>query len=231
MVTLRGRGNSKIPNSCLAPILFELKAGDLQGPLSQFQAVALDNEQEMFLLLKSISQESADIAHSNWEMTFKYLWGQLEKEIAALPRDIQDQIQITSPIDGGTLEDPRPWADGLSYVIRGSLTHLPEGHAIRLINASNDGRRQWPQGFSPVRYQHPRQGEWEGRIYLPYKNPETVIDAVVAPPTSKQLFEYYQQHGGGHALTHIPMECKNKTQTWVKAPRSHKAPPSHTAGE
>src|SRR5262249_53854124 len=138
--------------------------------------------------------------------------------------DPQDKIQITPPVYGGFLEDPRHWSDGLSYVVRGRLSRLPGGHAIWLLNASSDGR-QWPQGFFSVRYPHPRQGEWEGRIYLPYANSDTFINAVVAPPTSQQLFEYYERYGKGNALTHIPIECTNKTQIWVKAPTSHKGVP------
>src|SRR5262249_27372058 len=52
---------SKVADSRVAPILFELQPGDVQGPLSQFHAaVPLDNEQEMLLLLRSISQTSGE---------------------------------------------------------------------------------------------------------------------------------------------------------------------------
>jgi hypothetical protein len=133
-----------------------------------------------------------------------------------------DRILITSPINGGVLEDQEPRSQGFSYVVRGTLKQLPDDHVIWLLNASSDGR-QWPQGFFPVRYPYPGPGEWEGRIYLPYSQLETLINVVVAPPTSRQFFGYYQQLGTGKPLTHIPIECTNKTQIWVKAPPSHKA--------
>jgi hypothetical protein len=134
-----------------------------------------------------------------------------------------NNIQITCPIDGGILEDQQPRLQGFSYVVRGTLDQLPEDHAIWLLNASRDGR-QWPQGGFTVRYPYPGPGEWEGRIYLPYDQPETIINAVVAPPTSRQFFEYYQRYGGGKApLARIPIECKDIAQVSVKAPPSHKA--------
>ena len=135
-----------------------------------------------------------------------------------------DLIQITSPVDGGMLEDPQPLWDGFSYVVRGTLERLPIDHAIWLLNGSRDGR-QWPQGWFTVRHDYPRSGAWEGRIYLPRSVSDIIINAVVAPPTSRRFFEYYQQYGAGNALTDIPIECTNKTQIRALTPASHQTKP------
>ena len=70
----------------------------------------------------------------------------------------------------------------------------------------------------------PEAGEWWGWTYLPYEQLEVFVNAVVAPPTSRQLFEYYEQNGGGKPLTGIPVECENKARIRVIAPTSHKGP-------
>src|SRR5208337_1377790 len=112
----------------------------------------------------------------------------------------------------------------LIYLVRGSLKQLPRDHKIWLLNANTANRSgdQWPQGFSEVRY----DGRWEGRIFLPYERTDTIVNAVVAPPTSRQFFAYYQQHGNANPLKGIPSECKNTAQISVKVPPSHKAPSS-----
>jgi hypothetical protein len=54
---------SKLGNARVAPILFQVTPNDIQeGPLSQFQAAVLDNEQEMLHLLKSINEAAGDEA-------------------------------------------------------------------------------------------------------------------------------------------------------------------------
>jgi hypothetical protein len=61
--------------------------------------------------------------HGNWETTFKHLWGKIEKDIAALPKVAEDQIQITFPLDGQLLCDKErePHYKGFLYVVRGTL--------------------------------------------------------------------------------------------------------------
>jgi hypothetical protein len=108
---------------------------------------------------------------------------------------VRDKIQITSPVSGGELQNPQPWADGFRYEVRGTLKLLPKGHEIWLLNAGQDGEsaKQWPQAIAN---RNTTSGEWQGRIYLQKWNTETFINAVVAPPTAQQLFRYYQQMVG-----------------------------------
>jgi hypothetical protein len=182
----------------------------------------------MLRLLRSINQASGDEARNNWEITFKLLWGQIEKDITALPKVTDDQIQITFPPNGGVLGNQQPkWGKGFSYVVRGTLKQRPHDHTIWLLNANKPDIRaaQRPQDPAEVTYDE-KNGEWEGRVFLPYSQTSTFVNAVVAPPTSQQFFIYYQQYGESKPMAGIPIECKKTAQIFVKAPPSHKAPSS-----
>jgi hypothetical protein len=207
---------SKVAQSRVAPILFQLKTSDVQGPLHDFQLSTLANKKEMFGVLKSINDAMGVEANNVWERTFESLWNELENQIATLV--IQDKIQITSPVSGGVLENALPYDEGFTYTVRGTLKLLPIDHDIFLLNSGSprEDSKQWPQ--RDVRYDK-STGEWEGRIYLQRWTKEVFINAVVAPPTSRQLFEYYRQYGGGgKPLTRIPVECENKAQIFARTP-------------
>jgi hypothetical protein len=60
-------------------------------------------------------------------------------------------------------------------------------HSVWILNASKKGE-QWPQG-SAIYGQ--ASGRWEGRSYLQTWIEGTIINAVVAPLTAQQFFEYY----------------------------------------
>jgi hypothetical protein len=204
---------SKVAQSRVAPILFQLKTSDVRGPLSDFQLATLNDKQEMLRVLKSINDAMGAYANNVWEGTFESLWSELAHEVDTLV--MQDKIQITSPVSGGVLENPRPHAEGFTYEVRGTLKLLLKDHEICLLNASSekDDAKQWPQ--RTVKY-HSISGEWEGRIYLPRSATEVVINAVVAPPTAQLLFQYYNQYGGGEKpLPRIPPDCENKAQVWA----------------
>jgi hypothetical protein len=72
----------------------------------------------------------------------------------------------------------------------------------------------WPQTGDPVQFNQ-TTGEWHGRISekRPKKRFVKII-AVVAPPTSQQLFRYYGRVGektSWEPLDEIPPECTNQT--------------------
>ena len=154
---------------------------------------------------------------SNWKGTFEHLWEEVARQIATITAE--NKIQITSPTDGGVLEHPKEQWAGHTYSVHGTLKYLPKPHSIWLLNASNDGR-QWPQ--EAARHD-PTSGKWEGRIYLPTGQEGTLINAVVAPRTSQQFFEYYQRYGNSRALSQIPDECVNRAQVWAIAPATSSA--------
>jgi len=207
---------SKIAQSRLAPILFQVKSSDVQGPLREFQLTILGNKEEMRRLLRSINGAMGAEANNVWERTFESLWGELADVINSLI--IQDKIQITSLVSGGVLENPRPYAGGFRYEVRGTLKLLPKDHEIWLLNSgqASDQAQQWPQRSAK---HSSTSGKWEGLIYLPRTLAETFINAVVASPTAQQLFQYYNLYGGGEKpLTRIPVDCENKAQVWAHAP-------------
>lgn len=205
---------SKIAESRVVPILFQLKASDVHGPLSDFQAAAaLDNKEEMMRLLTSINEAMGAESSSNWKLTFEMLWDQVAAVIETIAAE--NKIQITSPTNG-VLEAPKKHLEGYTYSVRGTLKYITKPFSIWLLNAGGDGK-QWPQ---EVARHDPISGRWEGRIYLQKWNSGTLINAVVAPPTSQQLFEYYHRHGNGQPLSGIPDECENRAQAWGQAPGS-----------
>ncbi len=111
----------------------------------------------------------------------------------------------------------------LPYKIGGSLTRLPKNHEIWLIshvidNGMNTGE-YYPQCdgkfFSvdkfPVEYDS-QSGKWFGHISIGKEGQSIDVYAVIAPPTSHDLFIYYCKAGGKNnnfvGLGAIPSECK-----------------------
>jgi hypothetical protein len=140
--------------------------------------------------------------------------------------DQEDQIRITSPLAGGLLggKEREPCHEGFTYVVRGTLKHLPTNHCIWLLNVYALSDEVWPQIFG-VKY-FPQQGEWEGRIYLPKYQESVIIVAVVAPPTSQELFSFYAQSLSERKdnlpirpLTRIPAEITNFARIHARAPQ------------
>lgn len=213
-----GGALSKVAGSHVIPVLFQINRNDIQGPLAQFQLAVLDQKDQMRGVLESINNTMDPNEKSSvWERAFEVNWSTLEAGIQTLVS--QARIQIVSPTSGGMLEGLGPATDGFRFIIRGTLNRLPRDHEIWLLNASDpkDRAKQWPQRVA----QHdPVSGRWEGSIYLRDRSEKTYINAIVAPPTAQQLFEYYSQYGGGDKpLSHIPVECENKAQVWAYNPR------------
>ena len=101
----------------------------------------------------------------------------------------------------------------LAYEVRGSLKRLPTDHIIWLLTQYEGDRRVRPHGFDPVKY-NKDTGEWHG--WINGKNfSRAKIIVVVAPPSSHDLFSYYQAPGretNWADLTRLPPECKNKAE-------------------
>jgi hypothetical protein len=134
------------------------------------------------------------------------------------------KITITSPRFQEVLQYPAPLGDRLSYRMDGTLRHLPQDHAIWLLHAEDEGAgraRVWPQGFEAVQYD-PVTRRWSGRVSIASSSGSFVrLVAVVAPPTSRDFFSYFQRNGGktGYdGLLRIPPECHNRTSVQAKVP-------------
>jgi hypothetical protein len=129
------------------------------------------------------------------------------------------RIEITSPRPQEPLSDPKTPAGGsTSYAVRGKLKRLPLGHRIWLLVEDEKIKKVWPQGFAPVQYD-PKSGEWTGRVM---GKGNIRILAVVAPPTSQQLFGYYQSIGDKtknfEPLDNVPVECMKMTSVQTSVP-------------
>jgi hypothetical protein len=134
---------------------------------------------------------------------------------------LPEQIEITSPVHGQVLADPKPLGpNSVSYPVRGRLKRLPDGqHKIWLLVAHEGSERCWPQGFYSVDYDN-QTGEWNGRVNA--GNTPLRIIAVVAPPTSQDLFRYFQKRGDETKsyvpLERVPPECSNRASVVVRLP-------------
>jgi hypothetical protein len=164
--------------------------------------VATPTVQSLF----SLRQELAIGQHAQTQMR------RTESAQEADPPD-GERIKITLPQQGEALIDKQPLGPAsFSYIVRGQLKSLPEGHTIWLLTADERTEQYWPQGFETVQYNE-QTGLWQGRIHA--GNSPLRVVALVAPPTSQQLFRYFQKRGNETKiyapLDRIPAECRNVT--------------------
>jgi hypothetical protein len=126
-------------------------------------------------------------------------------------------IRITFPLPGQSLRNPEVHSNGIrAYAVRGTLRHLPPGHSIWLLTQREIGDMVWPQGFRRVRYDR-QTGDWEGWINGRTASRVRFV-AVVAPPDSNDLFNYWQEHGAKTQfapIPHLPADCTNKVEMSV----------------
>src|ERR1700678_352188 len=108
-------------------------------------------------------------------------------------RALGRQIQITLPRHGEILSEPKPMGPNASYIVRGKLKRLPKGHKIWLLTADERSEQFWPQSFYPVQFDE-QSGEWHGRVNAMGMSPLRIF-AVIAPPTTQDLFRYFQKRG------------------------------------
>jgi hypothetical protein len=140
-----------------------------------------------------------------------------------LPTDVSalDPIRITHPRPGEVLADGQPVGRGYKFPIRGTLKSLPRDHEIWLLTKDASGQ-VWPQGFSAVVFD-PQEGTWAGWIVGGSRLDVNII-AVVAPPTSKDFFSFFQKvvdlHGIKSAsLLRVPVECVNQASVLARMPK------------
>lgn len=140
---------------------------------------------------------------------------------AMLRRLAGRQIQITSPRHGEILQGREPpGANGrfYSYRVEGRLKHLPSDHEIWLLTEDPQSRRVWPQDVRSIDF-NKQTGVWHGKIVAGTTSPK--IHAVVAPPTSQDLFRYYRSVGtktDWAPLNRVPVECVNRAQVQARVP-------------
>jgi hypothetical protein len=163
--------------------------------------------------------EDVDRIAKDWGLTTEPSDKVALTESQKQPSD-EERIKITLPLPGEPLIDKQPLGpSAFSYEVRGKLKSLPQGCEIWLLTADDRAERYWPQGFRRVQYKE-QTGDWQGRVHAG-NSPLRVI-ALVAPPTSQQLFRYFQKRGdetGYHSpLDRIPEECQNIASVQTRVP-------------
>ena len=74
-----------IEASRVVPLLLDLKVSDLTGPLVQFQAIAIEDRNGVFALIKALAEQSSPpIAESRLQRLFDKLWPELEEKVSQL---------------------------------------------------------------------------------------------------------------------------------------------------
>jgi hypothetical protein len=74
-----------IEASRIVPLLLDLKISDLTGPLVQFQAIAIENRDRVFALIKALAEHSSPpIPESRLQRLFDSLWPELEETVSQL---------------------------------------------------------------------------------------------------------------------------------------------------
>ncbi len=74
-----------IDASRVVSLLLDLKVSDLTGPLTQFQAVSIEDRDGVFALLKALAEQtSPPIPERNLERLFHAFWPQLEEKVSQL---------------------------------------------------------------------------------------------------------------------------------------------------
>ena len=103
---------------------------------------------------------------------------------------IGQRIKITLPGANEGLGNPE--TPGV-YIVRGTLRRLPKGHEIWLLTEDESTKQVWPQGFFLPRYDESAR-TWYGKVNATGRKHLRII-AVVASPTSQDLFRYFQNVG------------------------------------
>jgi len=159
----------------------------------------------------SSSESPASIPHAILDEKNK---SRIDGTAAVLPGNIN--IAITSPINGGILEHGKPVTkDGVAigayiYPISGTITYLPPGHEVWILNEESPRGKAWPQGKGAIWHDR-EQPTWEGQTFLWRTQDSVTIVAVAAPPSSRQMFEHYykvyKETDKWIALDRLPAEC------------------------
>jgi hypothetical protein len=133
-------------------------------------------------------------------------------------------IEIEFPKSQQLLQNQEPLGEAYAYPVRGTLKHLPKDHKIWLIVEEEKFGHIWPQGFFPVHFDE-HSGKWHGKVSAgPGKRSGDIISiiAVVAPPTSQDLFKYFQKIVDDNKalvpLDRIPLECRHMTKVQAYVP-------------
>jgi hypothetical protein len=95
-----------IEASRVVPLLLDMKISDLTGPLVQFQAIAIEDRDGVFALVKALAEQSSPpIAESRIRRLFDAFWPELEEKVSQLKvaasepkQDVRSEREILEEI-------------------------------------------------------------------------------------------------------------------------------------
>jgi hypothetical protein len=141
------------------------------------------------------------------------------------PAEGQTTIEITNPYRGAPLKNGDRTKDGDHlYPVRGRARNIPKEHEIWLLTQVRNSGDLYPQGDRPVVFED-GDGGWVGWVYARKadEGDHLQIWAVVAPPTSIMLFQYYECYGkdtGFAPIVKMPPECIVRESVWTIIPKT-----------
>lgn len=153
-----------------------------------------------------------------WALALGVIEGVLSNALWSLRGMKERKITIVSPRSNETVHAAERDGESIIFLVRGFLPHLPKSHEIWLLTGDPSTGRVWPQGRYPLSFDK-KTREWEG--YVTVRGRGATVHAVVAPPTSQDLFRYYRQVAEKtrwEPISHIPAECVNRDTVVVRLP-------------
>lgn len=112
-----------IEASRVVPLLFDLKITDLTGPLIQFQAIAIEDRDGVFALIKALSEQSSPpVTGSRLQRLFDMFWPELEAKVSQLKVAIEGEPRRDVRSEREILEEILLLSRNTERQISGSLT-------------------------------------------------------------------------------------------------------------
>jgi hypothetical protein len=158
------------------------------------------------------SDYSGEVASGLTVLVAVYVWGVIYRRFPGFfSRLLGINIKITSPVSSQGVTGKKQYEEVSTYDVRGKLRKVPKDHEIWLLVRDQSSHNVWPQGWEKVEYNEIEK-TWAGKVSAKNSDKRIEIIAVVAPPTSSDLFAYFCRHGketNWAPLLRLPPECTN----------------------
>ena len=166
-----GALSKAIDASRVVPLLLDLKVSDLTGPLVQFQAIAIEDRDGVFSLIKALAEQSSPpIAESRLQRLFDAFWPQLETKIS--------QLKVAAASE--PKQDARSEREILEEILL--LSRNTERQMSRVITAQGGGGVSFKPSIRLI------QDVWE-EILEAVKQRRRVAWMLLSHATAKNLIE------------------------------------------